>query len=291
MKKMEPHFIFRNLRNRRSKFPKCFLLIFSIVFFIGCGDLSSRKNGKTQEDSLANSKKERAITKCFIKSSHYKTEEREDKSEYKWLNGKITEIIDNMEKGWKITWSYKYNKSNQLEYIVTDFNGVNSDTNFYFYNKDKLIKRIETNKNGKKSFYYSYNYDNEGLIITETLTSKHKVVIVYKYYQDAPIEAQIFHDDKLRISYNFFYDNKINPFINLGLVNISRMMSYGYAVANYKHNLIKVITRPNENYYVNGKYFKKGSIDTSSISYEYNSHDYPITCSDGNTYEYDCNSQ
>ncbi len=192
----------------------------------------------------------------------------------------------------------KYNKNNILEYATTGTAGAKRKI-LYEYNQNGNLKTIRIDSSAIVYHYDAkgrpiklegigmiqtreFEYDDNNNIIVQKIIWANKIFSTMHYEYDttgAPITITVTDTEGNQAElYNITYDDKINPFVNLGtFVNITELL-LGYPVGNFKHNVTRIVKTylKQTKYTINGKYKFPGDNDIDNITYKYNTAGYPV---------------
>lgn len=237
-----------------------FKILLASGFFFAC------ENDKNQEQVVNDSSSETQIDQkaeqknCQLTTFSFQLGDKERKMNFTYENDLINSIeISEMGSEDTQKLSYVVNADGQLQEFVFDNNKAS-----YQYNESGLLTEIVGDGN-LNSRVFEYDDQNRMVKQITLFGGKPYTTHQYEYKEDVPVKVDVMMKDKLYESYELEYDNKHNPFLNKGIFVNSTEMIYGYAVGNYNHNVVRVITTNN-----------KGESDTKEVTYEYNENGYPI---------------
>jgi hypothetical protein len=209
---------------------------------------------------------------------------------------RIKEVITSYD-----TYKYHYKNDSLVSITAKDYDLQ------YYYTKDGKIKYY-TLANFRATYEYDqdgrltgikdcygvgesmrFRYDSNGNIVEQyNIGNDTLQQHIYTYDKGLPVKIRYKYKGKLNpAETHLIYDNKPNPFINLGPMQNPLDTRYGYPVGNCKHNLVKSIVKD----IATGK-----ALDTLTWKIDYNGNGYPksirgdgsFTFEDGE-FIYDCN--
>lgn len=274
-----------------------------ILFFSSCGE--GRKGTGEETDTTAVEKEEEEFTKeekvvsrtCYPLSVVNK-------------EGKSNSTM---------TFTYENNQLTGIEMVSVRNGKEKKQTGTFEFTEDgKLSKFNSSTEQGDYSVEYVYNEQGKPVEITSDskflspikfeCNEKGQIVKQITEYNGTPYQTNTYEyndkgqpvsckvtdgEGKNTHTYQFEYDDKPNPFQNLGMLANPVELLYGTAVGNVANNVVKISTTYHEktSYKVNGEYKQAGDIDELVFSYEYNDSGYPvkrIVSTDTTTVEYRC---
>lgn len=248
------------------------LALTSVFAVYSCGNGSESVKEEITEEEVV---EEVVELSCQIKSYSFSLGEMSRTMNFSFdESGKVNsvETVDAGKEESQVM-NYAYDENGKLSSFELDKSKAT-----YLYNESGQLTEIKGEGNISTR---TFEYDDQGRINKQVTLFGRKPYTTHLYTrtEDGALSGLTILDNKGEETeaYVLTFDDKKNPFVNLGAFANSGEMMLGYAVGNYEHNLVKTekTYKKKTSYMIDGEYKNAGDTEINELKLAYNESGYP----------------
>lgn len=257
---------------KKQLFPTA---LFSALLLVSCGGHEEKETAATEDQNETSEAEVVEQKSCNLKSYSFALGDRSRTMNFTWDGDHVSSVetvTSGSDQTQKLT--YSYNENGTVASFELDGGKAN-----YIYNDEGKLTEIK----GEGSLNTrTFEYDDQGNIVKQVTLfgGKPYTTHEYSYENGVPVKVAVYDKGGALTEENAItYDDKHNPFVNMGVFANSSEMMLGYPVANQEHNVAKITKtyKKKTSYMIDGAYKMPGDTETNELNRAYDENGYPVS--------------